>query len=53
MFVQIKDEFILPVGLPYRWGSMSKMVSRIVEQKEPIILVLSSDRTASHLVPTW
>ena len=29
------------------------MVSRILEQKEPIRLVLSSDRTASHLVPTW
>ena len=32
---------------------MSKMVSRILEQKEPIRLVLSSDRTTSHLVPTW
>ncbi|XP_065906823.1 uncharacterized protein [Dysidea avara] len=29
------------------------MVSRILEQKEPIRLVLSSDRTTSHLVPIW
>ena len=29
---------------------MSKMISRILEQ---IRLVLSSDRTASHLVPIW
>ena len=58
MFVQtclykLKNEiFLLPVGLPTRWGSMSKMVSRILEQKEPIRLVLSSDRITSHLVPT-
>jgi len=32
---------------------MSKMVSRIFEQKEPIRLVLCSDRSTGHLVPTW
>lgn len=32
---------------------MSKMVSRILEQKEAIRLVLNPDRSTSHLVPTW
>ena len=32
---------------------MSKMVSRILEQKEAIRLVLNSDRGTSHIVPTW
>ena len=32
---------------------MSKMVSLILEQKEPIRLVLCSDRSTGHLVPTW
>ena len=31
-------------------GSMTKMVSRILEQKEAIHLVLSADR---NIVPTW
>ena len=36
-----------------RWGSMEKMVSRILEQEEAIRLVLSSDRKTTHLIPTW
>ena len=36
-----------------RWGSMAKMVSRILQQEEAIRVVLSIDRKVSHLVPTW
>ena len=32
---------------------MAKMVSRILEQEEAIRLVLSSDRKACHLIPSW
>lgn len=32
---------------------MAKMVSRILEQEEAIRIVLSADRKACHLVPTW
>ena len=32
---------------------MTKMVSRILEQKEAIHLVLSADRDTSNIVPTW
>ena len=32
---------------------MAKMVSRILEQKEAIRLVLSADRSTSSIVPTW
>ena len=32
---------------------MAKMVSRILEQKEAIRLVLSADRSTSNIVPTW
>ena len=32
---------------------MAKMVSRILEQKEAIRLVLSADRDTSNIVPTW
>jgi len=35
---------------PTRWGSMGKMVSRILQQKEAIRLALT---TTSHLSPTW
>ena len=36
-----------------RWGSMEKMVSRILEQEEALRVVLSSDRKTTHLIPTW
>ena len=39
---------VLPGG-----GSMAKMASRILEQKEAIRLVLSADRSTSSIVPTW
>ena len=32
---------------------MGKMISRIIEQIEPIKAVLSADRKTSHIVPTW
>ena len=32
---------------------MAKMISRILEQKEAIRLVLSADRDTSNIVPTW
>ena len=35
------------------WGSMAKMVERILEQEEAIRITLSADRKTSHLVPTW
>lgn len=36
-----------------RWGSMVKMVSRFLEQEDAIRTVLSADRKAAHLIPTW
>lgn len=32
---------------------MAKMVSRILEQKEAVRLVLGADRSTSNIVPTW
>ena len=34
-------------------GSMAKMLSRIVEQKEAISLFLSADHSTNNIVPTW
>ena len=39
--------------LGFRWGSLQKMVSRLFEQQKAIKVVLSSDCTVSHLMPTW
>ena len=36
-----------------RWGSVFDMINRILEQQEPIRVVLASDRRTAHLVPTW
>ena len=36
-----------------RWGSRQKMVSRLLEQESSIRQVLSADRKATHLIPTW
>ena len=36
-----------------RWGSTAVMVKRILEQKEAIRIVLSSDHATSHLAITW
>ncbi|XP_077306275.1 E3 SUMO-protein ligase ZBED1-like [Lithobates pipiens] len=38
---------------PTRWGSRQAMVRRILEQQAAITHVLSSDRKARHLLPTW
>lgn len=43
----------LVADCPTRWGSMAKMVSRILEQEEGIRVVLSTDRKTTHLIPTW
>ncbi|KAL1276221.1 hypothetical protein QQF64_035844 [Cirrhinus molitorella] len=36
-----------------RWRSRQAMVGRMLEQQAAIIHVLSSDRKARHLLPTW
>lgn len=46
------SEHTLVADSPTRWGSMSKMVARILEQENAIRTVLSADRKASHLLPT-
>ena len=46
-------EHTLVADSPTRWGSMAKMVARILEQENAIRTVLSADRKASHLLPTW
>ena len=38
---------------PTRWGSMVKMISRLLEQEEAIRAIFGLDRDTSHLVPTW
>ena len=38
---------------PTRWGSMAKMISRLLEQEEAIRAVLGLSRDTSHLLPTW
>ena len=35
-----------------RWRSMHKMIGRLLEQEKAIRIVLGSDRSASHLLPT-
>ena len=36
-----------------RWGSMEKMVSRLLEQEVAVRVILSEDRKTTHLIPTW
>ena len=43
----------LIADFPTRWGSIQKMVSRILEQVQAIRIVSSADRKCSHLLPTW
>ena len=43
----------LVADCPTRWGSIQKMVSRILEQVQAIRIVLSADWKFSHLLPTW
>ena len=35
------------------WGSMQKMIARLLEQEKAIRIVLGSVQTASNLFPTW
>ncbi|XP_051964499.1 zinc finger BED domain-containing protein 4-like isoform X1 [Xyrauchen texanus] len=43
----------LKTECPTRWGSKQAMIARVLEQQSAISFVLSADRTARHLVPTW
>ena len=43
----------LKADVSTRWGSTAVMVKRILEQKEAIRIVLSGDRSTSHLAITW
>lgn len=36
-----------------RWGSRQMMISRILEQQKALTQVLSEDKKARHLIPTW
>ena len=36
-----------------RWGSLQKMISRVLEQEKALHQVLSIDKKTAHLVPTW
>ncbi|XP_058631608.1 uncharacterized protein LOC131540596 [Onychostoma macrolepis] len=43
----------LKTECPTRWGSKQAMIARVLEQQCGISCVLSVDRKARHLVPTW
>ncbi|XP_016418472.1 uncharacterized protein LOC107748254 isoform X3 [Sinocyclocheilus rhinocerous] len=43
----------LKTECPTRWGSKQAMIARVLEQQSAISCVLSADRKARHLVPTW
>ena len=54
--VQIEKKLpqhMLIADCPTRWGSMAKMISRLLEQEEAIRAVLGLNRDTSHLLPTW
>lgn len=36
-----------------RWGSRQQMIERFLEQERAITKVLSADKKARHLIPTW
>ncbi|XP_051962423.1 E3 SUMO-protein ligase ZBED1-like [Xyrauchen texanus] len=46
-------EHQLKAECPTRWGSRQAMVQRVLEQQTAIGHVLSADRKARHLTPTW
>ncbi|KAJ8342807.1 hypothetical protein SKAU_G00327350 [Synaphobranchus kaupii] len=46
-------EHALITECPTRWGSKEMMIARVLEQTKAISQVLSGDRNARHLVPTW
>ena len=35
------------------WGSMQKMIARLLEQEKAIRTILKSDQTTSYMLPTW
>ncbi|KAK0140110.1 Zinc finger BED domain-containing protein 1 [Merluccius polli] len=43
----------LKTECPTRWGSRQAMIERVLEQQRAISQVLSSDRKARHLIPSW
>ena len=43
----------LVTNCPTRWGSLIKMIDRILEQEACIRQVLVVDRKNAHLIPTW
>ena len=43
----------LKADVSTRWGSLAVMVKHILEQKEAIRIVLSGERSMSHLAITW
>ena len=56
--VKIQVEKNLPqhnliADCPTRWGSMGRMIARLLEQDETVQAVLSSDRKTRHLIATW
>ena len=44
---------MLIADCPTRWGSMAKIISRLLEEEDAIQAVLGLDRDTSHLLPTW
>ncbi|XP_056445916.1 E3 SUMO-protein ligase ZBED1-like isoform X2 [Gadus chalcogrammus] len=46
-------EHTLKTECPTRWGSRQAMISRVLEQHKAIAQVLSDDRKARHLIPSW
>lgn len=46
-------EHSLITECPTRWGSKEKMIARVLEQMKAISQVLTGDRHARSLIPTW
>ncbi len=46
-------EHTLITECPTRWGSKEKMIARVLEQAKAISHLLSGDRYARSLIPTW
>ncbi|KAK7944766.1 hypothetical protein WMY93_000494 [Mugilogobius chulae] len=46
-------EHTLITECPTRWGSKERMIERVLEQAKAIVQVLSGDRYARSLIPTW
>ena len=43
----------LKADVKTRWGSVFDMINRLMEQQEPIRVILANDRRMAHLVPSW